>query len=102
MQFERQLLQTSQWAALAAIVLTSICIIAVLALQMAWVTAGAGWTSLSVGQLLESAGQPSPYYNTASGEQATSFDPSPVVQWVLDLPAMLVLVSALGLLAVHY
>jgi hypothetical protein len=99
--FERQLLQTGRWAALVAIVLTSTCTIALLGLQLAMVVAGAGWTSLSVGQVLESAGQPSPVYETASGKHA-SFGAAPVLEWVLDLPAMLLLVSVLCLLAVYY
>jgi hypothetical protein len=100
--FERQLLQTGKWAALVAIVLTSICTIAVLGLQLALVVAGVGWTSLSVGEVLESAGEPPRLYETASGEQPISFHAAPVLEWVLDLPAMLLLVSILGLLAVFY
>ena len=100
--FEAPLLQRAKWAALVAIVLTSICSLAVLGWQLALVVAGAGWTPLSVGQVLENAEQTPRHYVTASGEQVFALEAAPLLDWVLDLPAIFVLVSALGLVAVYY
>jgi hypothetical protein len=98
--FERQLLQMGRWSAVTAIVLTSICTTVVFGWQLALVVAGAGWTLLSVREVLESAAESSGHYAIASGEKQVVA--MPVFQWVLDLPAMLLLVAALGLLAVFY
>src|SRR5215208_7129591 len=95
--FERQLLQLSRWLALAAILVTSICTAAVLGLQFASVIGGKGWTFLSVRKILESGAQPDQQDVTAGiGSNAP-----PVVEWVLDLPVMLLLASVLGLLVVY-
>lgn len=100
--FKRQLLQMCRWAALAAILLTSICTAAVLSLQFASALAGAGWTLLSVREILENATPPHQQYVTASGEQRIGLDAAPILEWVLDLPAILLLGLALGLLVVYY
>jgi hypothetical protein len=97
-KLERQLLQASRWTALAAIVLTSICTTALLGWQLALVVAGAGWTVLSVRQVLESSRQ----YATPNAEQGSALDAGPLLDWLLDLPATFVLVSALCLLALYY
>jgi hypothetical protein len=68
--------------------------------QLASVVAGAGWTLLSVREVLDSAAESPGQYAIASSEKQVVA--MPVLQWVLDLPAMLLLVSALGLLAVFY
>jgi hypothetical protein len=95
---ERQLLVLSRWVALVSILLTSICTAAVLGLQFSSVVAGKGWTFLSVREILEGGAQPDQQDVTAG----IGFDASPVVEWVLDLPAMLLLGSVLGLLVVYY
>jgi len=95
---ERQLLQLSRWLTLVAILLTSICTAVVLSLQFALIVAGKGWTYLSVREILESAAQPDQQDVTAG----IGFNASPVLEWVLDLPAMVLLGSVLGLLVVHY
>ena len=101
--FERRFLQTSRGVALAAIALTGICTAAVLSWQLALLLASAGWTALSVGQVLESADAPSSRrYATASAGQSSHFDAATVVDWLLDLPAIFLLVSALGLLALYH
>ena len=94
---ERQLLQLSRWLTLVAILLTSICTAAVISLQFALIVAGKGWTYLSVREIF-SAAQPDQQEVTAG----IGFNASPVLEWVLDLPAMVLLGSVLGLLVVHY
>src|SRR5215217_8313953 len=95
---ERQLLQLSRWLTLVAILLTTICTTAVISLQFALIVAGKGWTYLSVREILESAAQPDQQDVTAG----IGFNASPVLEWVLDLPAMVLLGLVLGLLVVHY
>jgi hypothetical protein len=96
------LLQTGKWAVLLAIVLTSICTTALLGWQLALVVAGADWTLISVGQVLESATHSPRQYATAGSEPGSALDAASVLDWLLELPATFVLASALGLLAVYY
>jgi hypothetical protein len=98
--FQQQTLRV--WAVLAAIVLTGVCVAAVLGLQFSLSLAGAGWTILSVREVLESIAQPDQQYVTASIEQPMGINAASVLEWVLDLPAILLLASALGLLVVYY
>jgi hypothetical protein len=95
---ERQLLQLAKWITLAAILLTSICMAAVVGLQVASGMAGEAWTLLSVREIVERAAQPDQQDVTAG----IGFRASPVLEWVLDLPATLLLGSALGVLVVYY
>jgi hypothetical protein len=64
--FQLRLLQMCRWAAVAAILLTGICTAAVFSLQFSLSLAGAGWTFLSVREVLESIAQPHQPYVTAS------------------------------------
>src|SRR5215211_2869359 len=82
---ERQLLQLSRWLTLVAILLTSICTAVVLSLQFALIVAGKGWSYLSVREILEGAAQPDQQEVTGG----IGVNASPVVEWVLELPAML-------------
>jgi hypothetical protein len=95
---ERQLLELSRWLTLVAILLTSICTAAVLGVQFALVVAGKGWTYLSVREILQASAQPDQEDVTGG----IRYNASPVLDWVLDLPAMLLLGSAVGLLVVYY
>jgi hypothetical protein len=99
--FSERLLQAGRWAAQAAIVLTSLCTAAVLSCQFALLVTGADWTFLSVRDVLEGA-SPREHYFTASGAQRIAIDVVPLIEWLLDLPAMLLLAAALGLLAIYY
>jgi len=99
--FSARLLQTGTWAARASIVLTSLCTAAVLSWQFALMVTGADWTFLSVREVLEGA-PPGEHYLTASAEQRIAIDVVPLIEWLLDLPAMLLLAAALGLLAIYY
>jgi hypothetical protein len=94
----RQLLVLSRWVALASILLTSICTAAVLGLQFSSVVASKGWTFLSVREILEGGAQPDQQDVTAG----IGYNASPILEWVLDLPAMLLLGSVLGLLVMYY
>src|SRR2546423_988558 len=99
-KFERRVLQTSRGVAIAAIALTGICTAAVVSWQFALLLASTGGSSLSVGQVLERADAPSPRrFATASAQQSSPFDAAIILDWLLDLPALVPLVSALGLLA---
>jgi hypothetical protein len=99
-QFSERLLQAGRWAAQAAIVLTSVCTAAVLSFQFALLVTGADRTFLSVRDVLEGASRE--HYLTASGEQRIATDVVPLIEWLLDWPAMLLLAAALGLLAIYY
>jgi hypothetical protein len=102
-KFERRFLQTSRGVAIAAMALTGICTAAVVSWQFALLLASTGWSSLSVGRVLESADAPSPRrFATASAQQNSPFDAAIVFDWLLDLPALVPLVSALGLLGLYY
>jgi hypothetical protein len=100
--FQRHLLQMCRWAALAAILLTSICTAAVLSWQLTLGVSGRDWTLLSVREVLESGAQSSEQYTTASIVRYNALDAAAILEWVLDLPAMLMLVLVLGLLLVYY
>jgi hypothetical protein len=62
------------------------------------VVAGKGWTFLSVREILQASAQPDQEDVTGG----IRYNASPVLDWVLDLPAMLLLGSAVGLLVVYY
>jgi hypothetical protein len=95
---ERQLLELSRWLTLVAILLTSICTAEVLGVQFALVVAGKDWTYFSVREILRANAQPD--QQDVTGD--IGYNTSPVLAWVLDLPAMLLLGSVLGLLVAYY
>jgi hypothetical protein len=87
--------------ALGAMLLTMICTMAVLGLQLASVFAGKAWTFLSVRELLEIAASPDRQdVTSAIGLHASAR--TSIFQWVLELPAVLLLASALGLILLYY
>jgi hypothetical protein len=89
----------ARWVALGTMLLTIICTAAVLGVQVAWAIAGKSWSFLSVREVLELAAR-TEHQDVTSGI-GLPVSPS-IFERVLDLPAMFLLGSALGLLVVYY
>jgi len=98
-KFEPRLLQGSKAVVVSAIALTSFCAIAVLGWQLQNFLSGEGSSPITVSEVLQLANR----YTTASfnGEPSRSFADA-IYEWFLALPAISLLLLALGLLAIFY
>src|ERR1051325_1596202 len=96
------LLQTSKGIVVAAIALTGIYATAIFSWQCARFLIGDGTSSLSVLQVLESAGLESPVRHAAGHRESSLFDSVTITDWFLALPALVPLLFALALLILYH
>jgi hypothetical protein len=96
------LLQTSKGIVIAAIALTGIYATAIFGWQCARFLIGDGTSSLSVLQVLESAGFQSPVRHAAGHRESSLFDSVTITEWFLALPALVPLLFALALLILYH
>ena len=98
---ERQVLKLAKFTALLAICVTTLSLSAILTWQTVdWVTHG-DWSSIPISQALEVAGI---YVQRRYIIADTTGEPIPgdLLEWSLNLPALLPLIMALPLLVVFY